>query len=109
MKLFTDWSTGLAALYFFWQHSLIVALVVAIVPSVIVSLLLVHFAHLEKYKQSSFGRYIRQYMTRASEASRFLGYAVMTAGAWYRLIWLILVRLAVILLAWLRGKLLPAA
>ncbi len=48
-------------------------------------------------------------MRRAMEGVRFLGYAVMAASAWFHLLWLIPIGLAIVLLAWLRGKLLPAA
>ena len=89
LKLFTDWSTGLIALYFFWQNNLLAALVIGFIPSVLVSLALVRFVNLEKYKQSSFGKYIQQYMTRRVEIARLAGYAVMAVGAWYHVIWLI--------------------
>jgi len=35
-KLFTDWSMALIALYPFWHHHLIIALLIAFVPSMIV-------------------------------------------------------------------------
>jgi hypothetical protein len=63
-KLFTDWSTGFIALYFLWQHNLVVALVIMFVPAITVSLLMVRYLDLEKYKQSPFGRYVRVYMSR---------------------------------------------
>ncbi len=107
LKLFTDWSTGLIALYLFWQHNLLAALFIAFVPSIFVSLMLVRCVNLEKYKQSSFGKYIQQYMTRRVETVRLAGYALMATGAWYHVIWLIPAGLLVILLAWLRGVVFP--
>ncbi len=108
LKLFTDWSTGLIALYFFWQNNLVIALFIAFVPSIFVSLMLVRFVNLEKYKQSSFGKYIRQYMTRQVELVRLAGYALMALGAWYHVAWLIPIGLLIILLGWLRGVILPS-
>lgn len=31
-KLFVDWSTGMLALFFLWQHSLIGALIIMFIP-----------------------------------------------------------------------------
>lgn|SRR5574341_329221 len=107
LKLFTDWSTGFLALYFFWRHDLLIAMAIALIPSIIASLILVRFADLEKYKASAFGKYVGKTMTRAVEAIRFLGYAVMAIGAWIHLAWLIPLGLAMILLAWLRGVIFP--
>ena len=107
LKLFTDWSSGIIALYPFWQHYLVLGLIIALVPAPIVSFLLVRFANLEKYKESSFGKYIRKYMTRQAEAIRFAGYAMIAVGAWYHVIWLIPLGLIIILFGWLRGLIFP--
>ncbi len=107
LKLFTDWSTGFLALYPFWQHKLWTALFIAFVPSILISFILIRFTSLEKYKQSSFGQYVRRYMTRTVEIMRFAGYALMAIGAWYQAAWLIPLGLLVILLAWLRGVIFP--
>ncbi len=106
-KLFTDWSAGFIALYFLWQHNLVVALIIMFVPSFAVSLLMVRYLDLEKYKQSSFGRYVRVYMTRFIEMVRLAGYLVMALGAWYHVFWLIPLGVGIALLGWLRGVLLP--
>ena len=107
LKLFTDWSSGIIALYPFWQHYLVLGLIIALVPAPIVSFLLVRFANLEKYKESSVGKYIRKYMTRLAEAIRFAGYAMIAVGAWYHVIWLIPLGLIIILFGWLRGLIFP--
>ena len=107
LKLFTDWSTGIVALYPFWRHNLALALIIALVPPPIVSFMLIRFANLEKYKVSSFGKYVRKYMTRQVEAIRLAGYLVMVVGAWYHVIWLILLGLIIILFGWLSGMIFP--
>jgi hypothetical protein len=107
LKLSTDWLTGLAALYFFWQHDLILGLLIAFVPSILVSGVIMKFFSLEKYAESSRGKYIRKYMTRAMEMLRFGGYAIMAMGAWYHIVLFAVLGLFIILFAWLRGIILP--
>ncbi len=106
-KLFIDWSTGLIALYPLWQHDLVMALLIAIAPSILASLIIVRFVDLEPYKQSRFGKYVHRYMNRPLEATRFAGYALMAVGAWSHTIWVVPIGLLVIILAWLRGVILP--
>ncbi len=102
-KLFTDCSAGLITLYPLWHHNPGTALLIATLPPVIVSLVILSFADLEKQKQSLFGKYLRQYMTRLVEITRFAGYGMMAAGAWYHLVGFIALGLIVIILTWLRG------
>jgi hypothetical protein len=47
LKLLTDWSTGLLALYFFWRHDFVAAVMTALIPAIVVSSLLIKFANLE--------------------------------------------------------------
>lgn len=107
VKLLTDWSTGIFALYLLWEQNLIAALFVGLIPPLIVSLILVQFGELEKYKQSAFGTYISHYMTRNMQAIRFAGYFIMAIGAWYHVVWLIPLSLFTILFGWFRGVLFP--
>jgi hypothetical protein len=58
LKLLTDWGTGILALYPLWQHNLLPALMIALIPPPIASFLLIRFAGLEKYRNSSFGTYM---------------------------------------------------
>jgi hypothetical protein len=107
LKLTVDWGTGLIALYFFWQHALIGAPAIAVVPSLIASIVIIRFVKLERYAASRFGRYLRKYLTAAIVVLRFFGYAVMAFGAWYHLIWVVAFGLCIIVFAWLRGVILP--
>lgn len=106
-KLFTDWGAAAVALYFLWQHELVIALVVMFAPPLLASLAILLWDDLEKYKQSAFGGYVRRYMTRAMEAVRLAGMGVMALGAWSRTAWLIPAGLFVILFAWFRGIIFP--
>ena len=102
-KLLTDWGTLPVGLYLLWHRRWRLALTIAFVPSIIASYVLIHYADLEAYKQSRFGRYIARSMTRAMEGVRFLGAGVMMVGAWKRQVWMLPVRLLIILAGWFRG------
>lgn len=107
LKLFTDLSAGIVALYPLWQNNLLTALLIMFVPPILVSFIFIRFVNLEKYKQSSFGKYVQQYMTHSVEMIRFAGYALMAVGAWYHSAWLIPIGFLVVVLAWLRGIFFP--
>ena len=107
LKLLTDWGTGIFALYSLWRHNVVAGLIVAFVPSILVTLAILQWANLETYKQSSLGKYVSKYMTRPMEIIRFAGYAIMAIGAWYHLARLIFIGLLTILLAWFRGAIFP--
>ncbi len=71
LKLATDISAEIVSLYLFWKRKLLAGLLVALVPPVIASALIMRLVDLEKYKQSAFGKYVRSYMTaRAVAASK---------------------------------------
>jgi len=108
LKLLTDIDATFPALYLFWQHQLVIGLIVTFVPSVIVSALLIRFANLEPYKQSAFGRYFQRYMaSSAITALRLSGLLVMCLGAWLGVFWPIPMGLAMVIFAWLRGLIFP--
>src|SRR4051794_28640533 len=102
-KLLTDWGTLPVALYLLWHRRWRLALIVALVPSIIASYVLIRYADLEAYKQSRFGAYIARWMTRSIEGVRFFGAGVMIVGAWKRQAWMFPVGLLIILVGWFRG------
>src|SRR5712692_2174939 len=61
LKLLTDWSTGLIALYVFWHHQLIAAASIALIPPVVASWLLIKFANLERQRASRCGHYVQRH------------------------------------------------
>src|ERR1041384_7332213 len=88
LKLLTDIGMTFPALYLFWQHQLLLGLIVAFVPSIIVTLLLLRFGNLEPYKESALGRYFQHYMASSLiTALRFSGLLIMCVGAWLRVFW----------------------
>ena len=84
LKLATDAATAAVAAGLLWQHRLALALAVGFVPSILVSVVLVRRANLERYRQSAFGRYLRRFMTRRVEAARLAGLLPLWGGAWVR-------------------------
>jgi cobalamin synthase len=107
LKLGTDISAEFVSLYLFWKRKLFVGLAICVIPSIVSSALIMAFANLEKYKQSSFGKYIRTYMTPGAVILRMLGTIVSHIGAWYRKPALISLGWIVVLLGWLQGQLWP--
>jgi hypothetical protein len=103
VKLLTDWSTGLLALYFFWRHDFVAAVMIALIPAMVVSSLLINFGNLERQRASRFGHYVQRYMTRTMEALRLAGYIIMAVGAWYHALFFIGLGLLIVLGAWLNG------
>ena len=81
VKLLVDWLAGVLSLYFFWQHEPAIALVIALVPPILASAIILHYADLESLKKSPFGRYVAQHMTPAMQAVRFGGYVLSALGA----------------------------
>ena len=103
LKLFTDWTAGLIALYVLWQHQIVLGPVVAFVPPIPASFLIIRTANLERIKQSSFGCYVRRYMSNSVRLIRLTGNVIMMIGAWYHLLYLVPIGLIVIVLAWSGG------
>ena len=106
-KLAVDLGVTPVALYLLWTHELIRALVVSFIPSIVASILIIRFVNLARYVDSSFGRYVKRYMTRGIEAVRFAGFILMAVGAWLHLWWMIPAGVAVVLFGWFRGVIWP--
>ena len=106
-KLAVDVSTTLLSICFYWVQDFILGTVIGYLPSVIATVVIIKWVNLERIKQSPFGRYIDKYMTNTMRLIRFAGLIVATIAAWYNMWWLVLVGLLAILLAWLRGKIMP--
>ena len=106
-KLFTDGSMSIVSLYLFWLHNLVPALLLHILPSLVVSYVIIRFSNLEKYARSSLGGYLAKYMTTRMELLRLLGDVVTVVGAWFQMIWIIAIGLVVVLLGWMRGRIFP--
>ncbi len=102
-RLTTDWVTGLYACYLLWHQEMVPAIVVAFLPSLVVSLFIVRFVDLNTIKQSSFGRYYKRTYSKTVDLIRFAGFVLMAAGAWINLLPVIGAGLAVIIGTWTYG------
>ena len=103
-KLAADITGSLISTSLMWRRKFGPAMLTAFVPAILGSALVLRFADLERLKQSPFGHYIRQFMTRRIEAWRFGGQVVMWVGAWYRQFWLIATGVATVIAAWMSGR-----
>jgi hypothetical protein len=77
LKLGTDILASLVSFYFFWQHQLLVGLILRLAPPIIASLVVIYAVDLEPQRQSAFGQYVKRTMTRRMEAIRLVGDIVM--------------------------------
>jgi hypothetical protein len=105
LKLFVDISTSILTTYLAWQHNIVWFLILFLIPSVIITLLLIKYADLERSKKSAFGKYVALYMTRTIEAFRFGGQIIMWVAAWFHLPILIAIGVLIIVGSWLNGQL----
>ena len=103
VRLLSDWSTGLYACYLLWQQELVPAMIVAFIPSLIVSLIIVRFVDLEKIKNSPFGRYYKRTYNKTVDLIRFGGFVVMAGGSWGQSFPALGVGLAIIIGTWVYG------
>ena len=103
-KLTADITGSIISTYLMWQRKFGPAMLGAWVPAILGSALVLRFAALERLKQSRFGHYIRQFMTRRIEAWRFAGQVVMWVGAWYHQFWLIAAGVVAVIAAWMSGR-----
>jgi hypothetical protein len=104
LKLFVDISTSLLTTYFAWKHNTAWFLILFLIPSVIITILLIKYANLDRLKNSAFGKYTGIYMTRPIEAIRFGGQIIMWIAAWFHLPILIAAGALIIIAGWLNGK-----
>jgi hypothetical protein len=81
LKLGTDILASLVSLYFFWQHRLVVGLLLHLAPPLIASVVIIYMVDLEPQRQSTFGQYVKKMMTHKIEAIRLGGDVVMVLGA----------------------------
>jgi len=103
--LLVDWSTGLYACYLLWQQELVPAIVVAFIPSLIISLIVVRFVNLERIKNSSFGRYYKRTYNKTIDLTRFGAFVIMAIGSWSQSLIIAGIGLAIILGTWTYGLL----
>lgn len=103
VKLLVDVATSFASSWLLWDARWTLAALVAFIPSIVVTAVLVLFVELEPYRRTVIGRYVAAHMTRKIEIYRLSGQAVMWAGAIMHVTWLLPFGFVIVLLAWLSG------
>jgi hypothetical protein len=103
LKLTTDVATAISAGGLFWMQHAISALLIGFLPSIAVTVALLRFADLERYRVSAFGRYVGRFMSRRVEVARLAGLLPLWGGAWLRRPGLIALGVVWIIGCWLLG------
>ncbi len=99
----TDVIAAFAAVYLLWLHLIIEGLVVAFIPSLVISLFMLKLMDFEKQKQSKLGKYVKRYFGRGSDTTRSAGFFVMLVGGWFHFLWLVALGFLVVILVWMNG------
>jgi uncharacterized membrane protein len=102
-KLFADTSTAVIGIDLFWRHELVPGLIIALLPPVLVSAVLVREADLERYRSSPMGAYLRRFMPPWIQAVRLFGVAVALYASWHRLPAGVIGGVALVALCWGAG------
>lgn len=103
LKLLTDFTTSFASSWLLWEARWVPALLVAFVPSIFVSILLVR-TDLDRYAASPFGAYVAAHMTTRATLVRITGQLVMWIGAIAHLPWMLPLGLWIlVVLGWGNG------
>ena len=102
-KLYVDIATALVAIDLFWRHELVPGLIIALLPPLLVSAVLVREADLERYRSSLMGAYLRQFMPPWVQAMRLFGVGVAFYAAWYHFPAGVVSGLALVAICWANG------
>jgi hypothetical protein len=102
-KLFADISTAVIAIDLFWRHELVPGLIIALLPPVLVSAVLVRDADLERYRSSPMGAYLRRFMPPWAQAVRLFGVGVAFDAAWHHVPAGVIGGLALVAICWANG------
>ena len=102
-KLFTDIATALIAIDLFSRHQLVPGLIIALLPPVLVSAVLVQEGDLGRYRSSPMGAYLRRFMPPWIQAVRVFGVAFALYASWHHVPAGIYGGLALVALCWANG------
>jgi len=102
-KMVTDVISAFIAVYLLWLHMIVEGLIVAFIPSLMISLFMLKLMDFEKQKQSKFGKYVKKYMSRGTDTIRSIAFFVMLAGGWFHFAWVIAFGFLIIILTWMNG------
>jgi hypothetical protein len=102
-KLFADIATALVAIDLFWRHALAPGLIIALLPPLLVSTVLVREGNFERYRSSPMGAYLRRFMPPWVQAMRLFGVGVAFYAAWYHVPAGVIGGIALVALCWGAG------
>ena len=102
-KVFADTSTALVAIDLFWRHALAPGLIIALLPPILVSAVLVNEANFESYRSSPMGAYLRRFMPPWVQAVRLFGVGVAFYAAWFQFEAGVISGLALVAICWANG------
>jgi hypothetical protein len=108
VKLAVDIGAAIGAFCLLWVHKTLLAVVVALLPPIVVSAVMITWPpDLERLKRSALGRYVSTCMTPAIELTRLLSLVPLAYGAWTHEIRYVLFGLLVLVVAWCNGLIWP--
>mgnify|MGYP003438850147 CR=1 FL=1 len=102
-KLWTDFGTSFASTWLLWEARWGSALIVALLPSIAITLWITRFVDLDPYRRSRLGAYLVGHMPPRIVAQRIVGQLLVWVGAASHVLWLVPFGYFVIVLAWLNG------
>ena len=102
-KVFADTSTALVAIDLFWRHALAPGLIIALLPPILVSAVLVNEVNFETYRSSPMGAYLRRFMPPWVQAVRLFGVGVAFYAAWFQFEAGVMGGLALVAICWANG------
>jgi hypothetical protein len=102
-KLFADTATALVAIDLFWRHALAPGLIIALLPPLLVSVVLLREGDFERYRSSPMGAYLRQFMPPWIQALRLFGVGVAFYAAWNHFPAGVVSGLALVAICWANG------
>ena len=102
-KLFADIATALVAIDLFWRQALVPGPIIALLPPLLVSAVLMREADFERYRASPMGAYLRQFMPPWVQALRLFGVGVAFYAAWYQFPAGVISGLALVAICWANG------
>lgn len=103
LRLAADWVSGFGACYLFWHHEIAGGLIIAFIPSLFASMIVMRFVDLEKIKNSAFGRYYKRTYKQSLDIIRLSGFAIMAFGSWNQSFLIIGIGLFIITITWTYG------
>ena len=102
-KLFADTATALVAIDLFWRHALVPGLIIALLPPLLVSAVLMREADFERCRASPMGSHLRHFMRPLVQALRLFGVLVAFDSAWYHFPAGVISGLALVAICWANG------